>query len=129
MANIEITQNDTTGVVIWEPVFADETLTSTGADTWAAGTLLGRITASGKMTIYTSGAVDGSEVPIAVLRDEVVFTGAGDLPGRPIIAGRVRREKLVADGVGAVNQTEVDQLRDYGIIALSTVQLADQEGV
>ena len=126
MANIEITQNDTTGVVIWEPVFSDETLTAAGADTWAAGTLLGRITAS-KLTIYTSGAVDGSETPIAVLRDEVVFAGAGDLPGRPIIAGRVRRELLVADGVGAVNQTEVDQLRDYGIIALSTQQLADQE--
>jgi hypothetical protein len=123
--NMEVTNNATNGIVIADDVYDDETLTAIGAVTWAAGTLLGRITASGKMTAYTSAAVDGSEVPIEVLRDEVVFDGAGDLAGRPLVSGKVRRGKLVAHGVGAVDQVEVDQLRDYTIIAQRTTQLAE----
>lgn len=125
MTNIEITNNATSGVVIWEPVFDDDVLIVTGAVTYAAGTVLGRITASGKLTAYTSGAGDGSQVPIAVLHEETVFTGAGEIPFRPILGGRVRRADLVAHGVGALTQAEVDLLRDYGIVALTTTQLAE----
>lgn len=126
MANIEITNNATNGVVIWDPKYNDETLTAPGAETWLAGTLLGRITASGKMTRYTSGAGDGSEIPLAVLQDELIFTGAGDVPGRPIVAaGGLRREKLVAFGVGAITIGEADQLRDFGLVSFTTKQLAE----
>lgn len=122
---LEITNNSTRGVVVWEPVFEDETLTSAAAQTFPAGTLLGRITADDKMTAYTSGAVDGSEVPVAVLRDEAVFAAAGDIACRPIVAGRLRRNDLVAFGVGAITDAESDALRDYGIVPLSTTQLSE----
>lgn len=125
MANIEITNNDVVGFVLWEPVYDDATLTASGAVTWAVGTLLGRITASGKLTAYTSGASDGSEVPKFVLPIQVVFTGAGDAPGRVLIGGRVRRADLVAHGVGAITLAEADQLRDYGIVSLTTQELSD----
>jgi hypothetical protein len=125
MSNISITTNSPQGIVIWEPVYEDDTFTAPGAETWAAGTVLGRITASGKLTKYTSGAADGSENPVAVLQDALEFTGAGDLPGRPIISGRVRRQDLVAHGVGPLTIEEVDALRNYGIIALNTTQLAE----
>tara|TARA_R110002153_G_C13332612_1_gene498617 strand:- start:34078 stop:34467 length:390 start_codon:yes stop_codon:yes gene_type:complete len=125
MANLEITNNDVTGVVVWEPVFENETLLDAGGATYAAGTLLGRITASGKLTAYVVGAVDGSEVPVAVLRDELVLVAATDTACRPIIAGRVRIADLVAHGVGAITIAESDALRDYGIIPLTTTQLSE----
>lgn len=125
MANIEITNNQTRGIVIWDPVFEDEILIDAGGATYAAGTLLGRITASAKLTKYTSGAGDGSQIPVAVLLNELVLPGATDVPCRPIISGRVRRNDLVAHGVGAITTAESDLLRDYGIIPLSTTQLAE----
>ena len=125
MANIEIQNNQTRGVVVWEPVFDDETIVDAGGATYAAGTLLGRITANGKLTAYASGNVDGSEVPVAVLRDELVLVAATDTPCRPILAGRVRRGDMVAHGVGAITDAEADALRDYGIVPLSTTQLAE----
>jgi hypothetical protein len=126
MATLEVTNNATNGVPVWDPVFQDETLNAAGAVTWAAGTLLGRITASSKLTAYTSGATGGagSDVAVAVLLDEVVFAGAGDAPCRPIVGGRVRRGDLVAHGVGAITIPESEMLRNYGIISLTTTQLA-----
>ncbi len=121
---MEVTNNAPAGIVVWEPVFDADTLLAAGAVTYAAGTLLGRITASGKLTHYASGNADGSEIPVAVLLDAEVFTGAGEIPFRPILAGRLKRVDLVAHGVGAITQAEADQLRDYSIIALSTTQLA-----
>lgn len=124
---MNVTNNSSLGLILHGALFEDDTLTATGAITLAAGTLLGRITASGKLREYTSGAVDGSQVPVTVLPHEVVFTAAGDKPIRPIIAGRLRRGKLVAHGVGAITQAEADALRNYGIIAQATTQLAEQD--
>lgn len=126
MANIEITTNQTRGVVVWEPVFDDEIIFDAGGETYPAGTLLGRITASGKLTKYTTAAVDGSEVPVAVLRDELVLAAGVDTPCRPILAGRLRRGDLLADDPARViTDAEADALRDYGIVPLSTTQLAE----
>lgn len=125
MPNIEITNNKTRTIVVWGPVFEDDVLLSAGALTYAEGTLLGRITASGKLTHYASGNVDGSETPIAVLLNEEVFAGAGEIPFRPVINGRLRKGDLVAHGVGAITIVEADLLRDFGIVALSTIQLAE----
>lgn len=122
---MEITKNEPFGIVVWDPVYQDETLTATGEVTWAAGTLLGRITADGKLTAYTSGASDGSEVPIAVLKEEVVFAGAGDKIDRPIVSGRVRRGDLVAHGVGAITDAEADALRSMTIIPQNVAQLGE----
>jgi hypothetical protein len=123
--NIEITTNKTRGVVVWDPVFENETLLDAAGVTLAAGTLLGRITASGKLGYYASGNIDGTEIPVAVIQDEVVLAAAVDTPCRPIIGGRVRRGDLIAHGVGAITDAEADALRDYSIIALKTNQLAE----
>lgn len=125
MANLTIQNNSTSGLAIWDPVFEDDTLTSAGAATWLKGTLLGRITIGGKLTAYESGNADGSEIPVAVLFEEVVFTGAGDAPDRVVVSGRLRRNDLVAFNVGAITIAEVDALRDYSIVALLTTQLAE----
>lgn len=124
MANLEITNNDTTGLVLWEPVFEGNTIVDAGGDTYLAGTVLGRITASGKLTAYASGAADGSETPLAVLHEDTVLAAATDYPVRAIISGQVRRADLIAFGVGAITIGEADQLRGFGIISLTTVELS-----
>ena len=125
MPDPSTTNYNPNGIVLWDPTYEDDILIDAGGDTYAAGTVLGRITASTKLTAYTSGAVDGSEVPIAVLQDELVLAAATDVSCRPIIAGKARRVDLVAHGVGALTQAEVDALRDRVIIALNSTQLAE----
>lgn len=124
MSTLERQENTTAGVVLFEPVYEPNTLLSAGALTYAEGTVLGRITASGKLTHYASGSADGSETPIAVLQNEQVFAGAGDVAINAIIGGQVRLSKLVAHGVGALTQGEVDELRDYTIIAKASRELS-----
>jgi hypothetical protein len=130
MANLEITNNATNGIRLWEPVHQDETLNAAGALTYPAGLVLGRIAASGKLTHYNPVGVDGTEVPVAVLANDVTFAGAGDAPIRAIIAGRLRKEDLTEWAAGtpeALTVAEVDLLRDMGIIALDTQQLTEQD--
>ncbi len=128
MANLTITPNSTRSVVVWDPVFENELVTFTGAGTLLAGTILARDSASLKMVPFVKGGVvNENGVPKAVLLDDLVATGAGDVAARPIEGGRLRRGNLVidADGDGSnVDNAVVDQLRDYGITALATTQLA-----
>ena len=125
MANIEITNNKTRGIVLWEPVHEDAVAVFGGAATWPAGSVLGKVTASGKYARFAPGAADGSEVPIAVLSQDVEAAGAGDVPIRPVIAGRVRAGDLVNNVDAALTAVQIDQLRDYSIIALGITQLAE----
>lgn len=43
----------------------------------AKGTLIGMVTATGKCKAYTSGAVDGSQIPIGVLEYDIVTDASG----------------------------------------------------
>lgn len=125
MANLEITNNDVTGVVIWDPVHENATLTFAGAATWPAGAVLGKVTATGKYVRFTPGAADGSEIPKAVLTQAVTADAAGDVPARPAIAGRVRAGDLVNNVDAALTDAQLDQLRVYSIIALGTTELTE----
>lgn len=126
MSNLVITNVDVGSVVLKEGQFRDDEITVAGAVTLADGTILGRITATGKLAPYASGAADGSEIPKAVLSGEHAFSGAGDFPVRPLVAGSVRRERLIENGKAAgVDITSVvcDQLRDYSIIPIDVKEL------
>lgn len=99
-------------------------------DTDVAGTLLGRVTASGKLTPYTAAATHGagSDVPVGVLGTAIVANGTPDDENiRYIVSGQVREDQLVIDGgVAGAGITEAlkDQLRDFGIIPLSAQDLS-----
>lgn len=129
MANIEITNNKTRTIVVWEPVFEDDTVTFAGAATLKAGTILARDSVSLKLVPYVKGgSTNENGIPKAVLRDELTAAGAGDLPCRPIIGGRIRKGDLVIDADGDASNVDaavVDQLRDFSVIALGTTQLAE----
>ncbi len=123
-----ITNNKTFGVVVWEPVFEDDIIVDATGGTYPAGTLLGRLSGTGNLTAYVSGAADGSEIPIAVLKDELVLAAATPVSCRPIVSGRLRRSELSRYNGGtpdALTQAEVDALRDYSIVALNTVGLME----
>ena len=104
-------------------MFEDETLTATGAETWPAGAVLARVTASGKLVRLDTGGADGSEVPLAMLTVPVEFAAAGDRVERPAIAGRVRRGDLVDAADAALSDEDIDTLRSYGVIAQVTNEL------
>lgn len=129
MPNLEITNNSARSVVVWDPVHEDELITFGGAGTLLAGTILARDSVSLKLVPFVKGGVTNENgIPKAVLLDELTATGAGDLPSRPIVGGRLRKGDLVinADGDASnVDAAVTDQLRDYSIIVLSTTQLAE----
>ncbi len=56
------------------PVLLPETVLA-GADL-VRGTVLGRITATGKMKAYVSGSSDGSQNPVAVLMEDAAAASA-----------------------------------------------------
>lgn len=72
-----------------------------GAGVVPAGSILGRITASGKYTIFDDTAVDGSQVPVGVLRAEVDATSA-DRPGELIVSGLLKSDQIVEPVNGTI---------------------------
>lgn len=78
-----------------------------------AGALLGKITASGKLTLSLAAATDGSEVPYAILSEATDAT-SGDKVCPIILAGPVA-EKNIIFGAGHTAESTKDTLRDLGI--------------
>jgi len=129
MSNIEITNNSTVGVVLFEPVFKDEIITAAGADVFAAGTILARDSVSLKLVLFEKGgSTNENGIPKAVITHDLEFTGAGDLPAKVMVGGQVRTNHLIIDADGDASNVDaavLDELRDYGIVGLSTTQLAE----
>lgn len=93
----------------------DAVTIAAGAGLLQPGTVLGKITASGKFTPATDAAADGSETAAAVLAYAVDATGA-DAPGVVIArAAQVKKPKLVYDA-GA---TEADM--DEGLVGAGII--------
>lgn len=129
MANSKIQNIDRGSLELGDAVYRDELLTFGGADTLLAGTLLARHSTSGKLIPYvkTDTPTNGNNVPKAVLPYEVSATAAGDVPIRALVAGKVKRERLVVDADGddsSLTDAILDELRDFGIVAIDTQQLS-----
>jgi len=73
---------------------------TTGAElTMKAGTLLGRVTATGNMEILKSAAADGSETPVGVLGEPSITLAIGETREVNIcVGGDVAEEKIILDG-------------------------------
>jgi len=79
----------------------------------ARGSLLGRITATGKYILSLSGASDGSEVPRAILAEPVDATSA-DVEAIVYEAGEFNETEVVFGAAHTVASTR-DGLRDLNI--------------
>lgn len=133
MANITITDIDNGSVLVDQDSaeFEDHVITVGGAVTLAAGTILARNTSTLKFVPFViGGETAGNGVPGAVLTYPVASSGAGDVAARILIAGKVKKERLIEDGDGdASNLTAAhyDDLREVGIIPVSTKQLGEYD--
>ena len=104
-----------------------EVFTPAAASTlYVAGTLLGRITATGKLLPSLAAAGDGSEVPVGVLSEDITSTsGPADENIRMIVWGGVRESRLqrLPAARGTITKIEADQLRNVGIYMGDDTQL------
>lgn len=72
-----------------------------GAGVLASGTILGRVTASGKYDQFLDTNVDGTEVPTGVLRSMVDATSE-DRPGEMIVSGLLKSDQIVEPANGTI---------------------------
>jgi hypothetical protein len=141
MANLEITNNNPFGLVIWDPVFQDELVRRPAAFTadliLAAGTVLRRDAASGELAPYVQDIILPAEAPVletypvAILMEELDLTVADTgVPSRVLVSARVRRGDLLAypdDTTAAtvINDFTGDLLKAADILALNVQQLGE----
>ena len=77
---------------------------SGGVKTFEPGTLMGRVTASGKLVPVASAAVDGSQFPVGILKTSVVdLADTGEKTVNICIAGDVVESKVVLDGADTMD--------------------------
>ena len=119
MANMTVENNDNGSVVMEGVADHDELLTFAGADDFVEGTILARDSVSLKLVLFVKGGVANENgIPKAVLTYDVSNAGAGDVPVRALLKGKVNFNRLVIDADGDnsnVDAAVMDQLRDYGI--------------
>ena len=106
------------------PNYTRETVTLLAGTAYPVGSVLGRITASGKYKLATSGGSDGAQTASAVLLYAVDATLA-DATGIVVVRGPsiVSRAGLAYDGTvddAAKITTKLGQLVALGIIARDT---------
>lgn len=111
-----------------KPVMRDDVLTFSEADTFVAGTILARDSTTGKLVPYVKGgSTNENGIPKAVLTYEVTKGEAGDKAVRVLVAGTVKKQRLVIDADADdsnVDDVVLDELRDYGIAAIDVEQLS-----
>ena len=101
--------------------------TAGGADTLVAGTIVARLTSTGKWGIYDPGGSLGLEIAKGVLTYDAVAAGAGDVPVSVLVRGTVNQDRLIidADGDGSnVDEVVIDSLLANGILAKPVKQIA-----
>lgn len=93
------------------PVVTDIVIVDTGVLT--RGTLLGKITATGKYIKCDSAAVDGSQAPLAILAEDVDAT-AGDVNADVYLSGAFNEAAVTFGGTDTA-ATHRAALRDLNI--------------
>ncbi len=82
-----------------------KTLTIAAGADLVSGTIMGRITASGKLTAYAAGNADGSENPVAVLMEDAA-AAAGDAEAVTGFAGVYKKDNVI--GLDAAAETALE---------------------
>jgi hypothetical protein len=128
MANPVSTTCDQGAVQIRDAQVSDGVITFAGAATLKVGTILARDSVSLKYVIFVKGgSTNQNGIPKAIVAEEVVASGAGDLPARVFIKGEFVKEKLIIQADGSdtnIDGAVLDQLSDYGLVPVNAKQLA-----
>ncbi|MCB4615333.1 head decoration protein [Enterobacter asburiae] len=97
-----------------------DTKTITGGKVYKRGTVLGVVTASGRYQPSVKTATDGSEVPSAILVDDVDAT-AGDVLGGVYLMGEFNGHRIIIDNSWTV-ETVAQALRPSSIFIRDVVK-------
>ena len=133
MSNITITNNNLSSVVLKDAQFQDCEVSFISEGTLKAGTILAVDSVSDKFVPFVKGGTANENgIPKAILTDDL-FGEEPEVPvfpfnqsARVAISGIFRKELLVIDADGDnsnVDQTVLDQLRDYGLVPISVQEL------
>lgn len=85
------------------------------------------VATNGKMVPFSITGAGGAQIPTEVLTADVTAAGAGDEFTRGMVSGEVKKERLIIKGSGAgvgITDAIIDNLRDFGIVAIDTQELA-----
>lgn len=101
---------DTTKIFLWNNRTESANYTNDTYDdvTIAAGTVMGRVNASGEIIPSKSDAADGSQFPIGVLYETTTIPEGETVALTICVAGDVAADKLVFEKVGDGLNTIVD---------------------
>lgn len=140
MANIEISNNDTAGIIVQNPYYVDAILKTGEVGVFPAGTLMNRVTASDDdIKAYEvddelptgSGPdlplTDAGRPPVGIITEEVNQDGTADIRVRLLVRGIVRKSDLTIWNGGSpvsVFTGALDMLAAAGVLAVETLQLA-----
>lgn len=113
---------DRSKIFLWRNRYdnADYTNASGGSVTLAAGTLLGRISATGKVIPLASAAADGSQFPVGILADDYIVANGATISLAFCVSGDVATEKVVLAGADTLD-TVISSRRIRDRIAADTV--------
>jgi len=114
------------GTTVIEAAGLQFTITDGGTDFVAADFFTLTVAADGKLVPFSLTGAGGEQIPLAVLTYDVTKAGAGDEPIRAMVAGDVRKERLIIDADGDdsnVDAAVIDQLRHFGIVAINVSEL------
>lgn len=89
----------------------EEVVIAAAAGAMVAGTVLGKITASGKYVAYSNAAVDGTEVAAGVL-----YTNVADLATDQKAVAIVRQAEVVEAALTGIDATGKADLAAIGVI-------------
>ena len=90
---------DLSKVFIRNNRYTQGNIEASGADlTLVIGTLIGRITESGKLAVSKSGSSDGSEFPIGVCAEALTITDGNNADINICVSGDVVKSAIVFDG-------------------------------
>ncbi len=101
-------------------VTATVTFAQGAAAKYKRGTVVGKITASGKYTLCVATAADGSQVPIAITVDDIDATVA-DVTGGVYLMGEFNQNRMTFDPTWTI-ATLLPALRPLAIFLKDSVQ-------
>lgn len=107
-----------------EQSYSRKYITVASGQNLAIGTVLGKITASGKYAAYDNDAVDGTQTAAGILT-AAVNASAADAPGVAVVREAIAAKEQLIFGAGVTTQGEKDaayvDLEAIGIVCRATV--------
>jgi hypothetical protein len=107
-------RRNTANIFVWNNRTTSGSYTATEDETLLAGTLMGRISATGAFVACDSAASDGSQYPLGFVLNDHIFSEAGEKTISIVISGDVvETEITLAYGVTLDDVVDGRQLRDH----------------